>query len=92
MGKKPRGKLSGVNAIKPFYSSLTLRENKLDNLRWPFFQIKVSLMSSNTWGITRRRLLKTPVLMKIICLVIDVTPFYRDCQAILNVLVLSWGA
>ncbi len=36
MGEKPRGKLSGVNAIKPFYSSLTLRQNKLDRFTLAF--------------------------------------------------------
>jgi len=36
VGKRPRGKLSGVKAIKPFYSSLTLRQNKLDRVALAF--------------------------------------------------------
>ncbi len=36
MGKRPRGKLSGVKAIKPFYSSLTFRHNKQDRFTLAF--------------------------------------------------------
>ncbi len=45
MGKKPRGKLSGVNAIKPFYSSLTMQQNKLDRLTLLAFPLNKTVVN-----------------------------------------------